>query len=509
MRNLALSLAAAATAMTGHLCAARQASNFNITASEARAHDCGSECQRILGLTNPADLDIVGHDFDFDFYDTAANFSGSQPGDVLKLKPMNPEEEGRTFRAGTAAFKFQYTTVGLDGKTVPATGFIAFPFSANMGPDGASASKDGASKHNGTYKLVAWAHGTIGLFAGCAPSNGPDMFDYNSWQALTTRGYAVVATDYAGLGNNATMHKYCSFDSHATDVYYSVVAARKLFGGALSREWVSVGHSQGGGTAWKLAESEFVRHDEGYLGTVALSPATYVVDMLLGGMSKGGNSSSGSRGGKDDIDRNVIKYPGYLPYLPLAVERANPAFHSTLLSPTMQKRVQLGKAKQLCTNALMGLTFDLYANKGPLVNTSGGLAHDTPYMLDWQARHAPALGARSPAPVLVVQGLNDTSVLAPTTEHAWNASCGYGNAVHLSEYPGVEHSPLPATAEAEWMGWIDWRFAGGRYADGKCSRVTRRAPFGGNWTKTPPEFRLPKFLGGGGGGNKSSTADEL
>jgi len=75
--------------------------------------------------------------------------------------------------------------------------------------------------------------------------------------------------------------------------------------------------------------------------------------------------------------------------------------------------------------------------------------------------------------------------------------------------PGVEHSPLPATAEAEWMGWIDWRFAGGRYADGKCSRVTRRAPFGGNWTKTPPEFRLPKFLGGGGGGNKSSTADEL
>src|SRR5699024_9613482 len=119
---------------------------------------------------------------------------------------------------------------------------------------------------------------------------------------------------------------------------------------------------------------------EGYLGTVALSPATYVVDMLLGGMSKGGNSSSGSRGGKDDIDRNVIKYPGYLPYLPLAVERANPAFHSTLLSPTMQKRVQLGKAKQLCTNALMGLTFDLYANKGPLVNTSGGLAHDTPYM---------------------------------------------------------------------------------------------------------------------------------
>ncbi|KAJ6440189.1 prolyl aminopeptidase (secreted protein) [Purpureocillium lavendulum] len=541
----ALSLAVTALAMMAGPSSARQGSNFNITAAEARAHDCGTECQRVLRLTNAADLDVVGHDFDFDFYATAANFSGSRPGDVLKLKPVDPEE--RTFRDGTSAFKFQYTSVDLDGKPVPATGFIAFPYAADLGPDAADAGSRGGrgpgtnttsndddddddddDENSRVFKLVAWAHGTIGLFAGCAPSNGPDMFDYTSWQPLTARGYAVVATDYAGLGNNATAHKYCSFDAHAADVYYSVVAARRLFGAALSREWVSVGHSQGGGTAWKLAESRFVRDDAGYLGTVALSPATYVVDMLLGGM--GGNSSNGSNSGSNsnsnknngnknngnksngnknngnsteyggDIDRNAIKYPGYLPYLPLAVERANPDFRSTLLSSTLRKRVQLATAKQLCTNALMGLTFDLYANGGPLVNASGGLAHDTPYMLDWQARHAPALaGARSPAPILVVQGLNDTSVLPPTTERACDASCAAGNAVHLSLYPGVEHSPLPGTAEAEWVGWIDWRFAGGRYAEGaeRCSKVTRRAPFGGRWTKTPPEFRIPKFLKNG------------
>ncbi|UNI19472.1 hypothetical protein JDV02_005654 [Purpureocillium takamizusanense] len=554
MRTHALSLATVAAA--GLCAAARQASNYNVTASEAQAHDCGRECQRILGLTNAADLDVVGRDFDFGFYETAGNFSrsGSRPGDVLKVQPMDPE--ARTFRAGTAAFKFQYVTVDLDGGLVPATGFIAFPYSPGMGGARGAATADDddddekrrrkqqqqrnnntTTNNNTPYKLVAWAHGTIGLYAGCAPSNGPNMFDYTSWQPLTARGYAVVGTDYAGLGNNATAHKYCSFDAHATDVYYSVVAARKLFGGGggalLSREWLSVGHSQGGGTAWKLAESELVRHDEGYLGSVALSPATYVVDMFLGGLTKGGagnssnsnNTGGGGGDGGSGIDRNVIKYPGYLPYLPLAVERANPAFRSTLLSATMRRRVQLAEAKQMCSNALMGLTFDLFANDGPLVNTTGGIAHDAPYMLDWQARHAPALpGARSPAPVLVVQGLADTSVLAPTTERAWNASCAAGNAVHLRLYPGVEHSPLPAAAEAEWMGWIDWRFAGGRYAhetkegDGGegggggngnlCSRVTRRAPFGGRWTKTPPEFRLPKFLGGGGGGD-NKTAGEL
>ena len=148
--------------------------------------------------------------------------------------------------------------------------------------------------------------------------------------------------------------------------------------------------------------------------------------------------------------------------------------------------------------AFMGLTFDLWASGAALINGSG-LAHDAPSMLEWQAQQAPALGARSPAPVLVVQGTADTSVLPPTTERAWRASCGHGNNVHLSLYPGIEHSPLPTAAEAEWMGWIDWRFAGGRYPStaGRCSRVTRRAFGGSRWTKMSPEFRLNEFLGNG------------
>lgn len=452
------------------LASARQAANFNISAAEADAHGCGDTCQRILGLTSPADLDTVGADFDFDFYATAGNFSGSRPGDVLKLRPVNAT--ARAFRAGTTAYRFQYTTVDLDGEPVPATGFIAFPYTAGMASFGSgSRNSSSGGAPDGRFPLAAFAHGTIGLFRGCAPSNGPSMFDYDSWQPLVARGYAVVATDYAGLGSNHTTHKYCSFGAHAGDVYYAVVAARKLFGGALSREWVSVGHSQGGGAAWKLAESPLVRNDTAYLGTVALSPATHVVDMLLD---------------------NAVTFPGYLPYLPLAVQRANPGYTETMLGEALRRRVAMAQAAQLCTNALMGLTFDL--GREDLVSPAG-VERDAPYLRDWQAAQAPALGARSPAPILVVQGLNDTSVLAATTQRAYERSCASGSEVHLSLYPGLEHSALPPAAEAEWLGWIDWRFAGGRYESRGCSKETKR-PFDAEHVKAPPEIPLPDFLKG-------------
>ncbi|KAJ0146726.1 Vacuolar amino acid transporter 1 [Fusarium oxysporum f. sp. albedinis] len=47
----------------------------------------------------------------------------------------------------------------------------------------------------------------------------------------TGRGYAVVATDYARLGNHYTDHKYCTYPAHANDVYYSCGALTGWFNG--------------------------------------------------------------------------------------------------------------------------------------------------------------------------------------------------------------------------------------------------------------------------------------
>ncbi|KAJ5182224.1 hypothetical protein N7449_012371 [Penicillium cf. viridicatum] len=115
------------------------------------------------------------------------------------------------------------------------TGFIAFPY---------------ASRSNGrVYPTIAHGHGTSSVFRGCAPSAMPSFYEYGSWAFLVSRGYAAIATDYAGLGNNYTAHQYQVSPAQAHNLYYSVAAARKLFGHALTAEWMSVGHSQGGGAA--------------------------------------------------------------------------------------------------------------------------------------------------------------------------------------------------------------------------------------------------------------------
>ena len=56
--------------------------------------------------------------------------------------------------------------------------------------------------------MITWTHGTTGLNAICAPSrdtaNGPEHEYIETIRTLldgfVTKGYAVVATDYAGLG---------------------------------------------------------------------------------------------------------------------------------------------------------------------------------------------------------------------------------------------------------------------------------------------------------------------
>lgn len=145
-----------------------------------------------------------------------------------------------------------YTSQDINGTLVPATGFIAVPF---------------VRRQKDPFRLIALAHGTIGVFRGCAPSSSSKLFDYNSWTPLLLAGYAVVATEYAGLGNDMIKHQYIASAAYANDVYWSVAAAHEAFPNDLTREWVSIGHSQGGDVVYKLSEHKLVQdNSSGYLG---------------------------------------------------------------------------------------------------------------------------------------------------------------------------------------------------------------------------------------------------
>lgn len=439
-------------------------SNFNISKQDAFAHACGIKCQATLKITNAADLENVGENFDFDFYATAANFSKdhTKPGDVLKLQPLDPVP--LAILSGTTVFRLQYASKDLDGSVIPSTGFIAFPYTAqHCRADAKTTTK---------YPLVAFAHGTIGLFAGCAPSNGPALYDYNTWQAVVSRGYAIVATDYSGLGNNYTTHKYLTLPAQVHDIYYAVIAARKLFGHRFTKEWASIGHSQGGGAVWKLAESNYVKSDKTYLGTVALSPATYIIDILMDSVA-------------------VQGFLGYLLFLPIAAKQVLHSYQETLLSATMRKRLQLAEKAQLCMLGMLGLSADLPNHE---LFSLSGLQQDIPMLLEWQTLLAPAQGDTSPAPILVIQGANDSTVLPSATERAWDRSCRAGNEVHLRLYHGQEHSPVVRAGHPEWLGWVDALFVGaqkGQFTP-RCTKFLRE-PFNQDFVKQPGEDSIEVF----------------
>ncbi|MFF5033051.1 lipase family protein [Nocardia salmonicida] len=104
----------------------------------------------------------------------------------------------------------------------------------------------------GCWPIIAWAHGTTGVADTCAPSV-TGLFARNpmfltSW---IDNGYAVVATDYIGLGTPG-VHAYLDARSEGNVVVDSVRAVRQVTP-ELSTRWAVVGQSQGGRAALATA----------------------------------------------------------------------------------------------------------------------------------------------------------------------------------------------------------------------------------------------------------------
>jgi pimeloyl-ACP methyl ester carboxylesterase len=140
----------------------------------------------------------------------------------------------------------------------------------------------------GGWPLVAWAHGTVGATAVCAPSfagrSERDKKYLNAWLAA---GFAVVATDYQGLGT-AGGHPYLATRPEAYNVLDAVRAVKGHDG--IGDRVVVVGQSQGAGAAFATAAFQpAYAPDVKVLGTVATG-VPYFSPEILGAILKGGPS---------------------------------------------------------------------------------------------------------------------------------------------------------------------------------------------------------------------------
>ncbi|WP_277451719.1 alpha/beta fold hydrolase [Janibacter sp. DB-40] len=173
-----------------------------------------------------------------------------------------------------------YRSTSAKGETVAVSGVVSTP--AGDPPEGG-------------WPVIAWGHGTTGTADRCAPSRSAADQQTGVYTAAMDRmtaglvedGYAVVRTDYEGLGTPGP-HPYLMGQSAGAAMADIVLAAHELTP-ELSDEWVAMGHSQGGQAA--LFTSRFTGAYTSGLdlrGIVALAPPSQlgaVVEMVGGGRS--------------------------------------------------------------------------------------------------------------------------------------------------------------------------------------------------------------------------------
>ncbi|MEU7144062.1 lipase family protein [Nocardia sp. NPDC046473] len=96
----------------------------------------------------------------------------------------------------------------------------------------------------GGWPIVAYAHGTTGIADQCAFTTEPRVYYLDSlYPELLRAGYAVVISDYVGLGTPGT-HPYLDGPSEARSVIDGVRAARAV-APELGTRWAVLGQSQG------------------------------------------------------------------------------------------------------------------------------------------------------------------------------------------------------------------------------------------------------------------------
>lgn len=343
----------------------------------------------------------------------------AQPGVLLASEPFT-----RSVPDGARAWRILYTTTGLGTAPAVASALVVVP------------------DFTGPHPVIGWTHGTTGVATGCAPSLLPEPFVSGAMPDLheaLAAGWAVVATDYIGLGT-AGDHAYVVGEPAAHAELDALRAARQLDGTDLADETVLWGHSQGGHAAlWTAGVAPDYAPELDIRGVAAMAPAANLPALL---QSFAGSSLSllfgafvleGYRAAYDDV--RIADY--VKPSARIAVEEIA---RRCLVDPaTLVSAIQAGFSG--------GPVWSRDPSTGPLAARAD--------------ENVPRLPI--PFPVLLAQGLADP-LIAPKAQQAYvDERCASGQVIDYRTYPGRDHMGV-VTGDSpllpELLAWTKDRFAG-------------------------------------------------
>ncbi len=325
---------------------------------------------------------------------------------------------------GATVFRILYRSAGPNGEPIAVSGIVIRP--------------EGPTPPQGR-DVVAWAHATTGVMRSCAPSLHGDGFgEIPGLGELLAHGYAVVATDYPGLGT-AGPHPYLIGESEGRAVLDSVRAARGIGDVGAGNRFVVWGHSQGGQAA--LFAGELARRyapDLRLLGVAAAAPATELGELFEDDLT--------SVAGKILSSMTLVAW-SRLYSIPL---------------PGIVEPDGLGDVERIggeCINSVLGDLADLEAQKPLGHHFLKASPATTP---PWAKITDANVPGRAPAgaPILIAQGSADTVVDPPVTEQFFKVLCRQGTPVRFLHVPHVTHAGIPRASARETVEWVAARFAG-------------------------------------------------
>lgn len=352
------------------------------------------------------------------------------PGVLLRSEPLTAADGTPVEVAGATALRILYSTQRPDGAIAVSGGMVFLP---------------DRKASDGGRPVLAWAHGTVGQGDACAPSRSKDpTAPIASWLPLAlARGWAVVATDYAGLGT-AGPNLYLVGSAEASDVMHSVRAAASLPSADLSRRMVVMGHSQGGHAAlWTGKLARTIDPSISLLGVAAIAPAAELPSIM-----------------RAQWNTPVAWVIG--PEVMTSWPVVDPRLTRSVLSDAGAR--QTDRMAQACINSA--------AIEG-LARTSLGQTYFDVDPLDeapWESFATAQTPSPLPAsmPVFLAQSTADDVVLAWPNAKMQRDWCAAGSTITAEWLGKVSHMETGLVAGPSAIQWAAGRFAGERPPSG-CS----------------------------------------
>jgi len=361
------------------------------------------------------------------FYTPPSPLPPGPRGSVIRIRPLDGTMALPSAAANSLVL---YRSTGAAGGSVAVSGTISIP--------------PGEAPRAG-WPVIVWTHGTTGLAPACAPSRDTDGGPEHGYIAVirtlldsfVRKGYAIVATDYEGLGVPGD-HPFLQGVPTGHDALDMLRAGREVEP-KLGRDYVVVGHSQGGQVdLFAAALGPSYVPEFKLRGNVAFAPGSQIMDRIKLVMGSA---------------KNELSLP-YVLYTLQSFARGNPKIDlARILTPTAI--AHLPDLMQGCmTHALTtgywstAIAKDQFVAKPDLRAFAAMAQKNEPGLL------------RIKAPTMIVQGKDDVTVMPADTDTTARQLCAHGNQLDYLPVPGADHDGSMSQGGAGALAFIDARFRG-------------------------------------------------